>query len=100
MCLNDVLGSVKAKIANAAHVIKNTTVTKIIFILRIKGFIYFFKSSLNLNKFFVKNIWANISKEINKIIISFLILENNLESISKPKKDACNAKNIHEKTPK
>ena len=32
MCLNDVLGSAKAKIANATHVIKNTTVTKIILV--------------------------------------------------------------------
>jgi len=95
-----VLGSPKARIMNAAQVIKNTIVTKIIFILRIKGLIYFFSSSLNTNKFFVKRIWAQTSKKINKIIINLLILSNNFESKSTPKNVACNIKNIQENTPK
>ena len=85
---------------NAIQVVKNTITTKIIFILRIKGWIYFFNSSLNLNKFVVKKIWASISNIINKIIIYLLILANNFESKSKPKKEACNIKNIHESAPK
>ena len=85
---------------NAIQVVKNTITTKIIFILRIKGWIYFFNSSLNLNKFVVKKIWASISNIINKIIIYLLILANNFESKSKPKKVACNAKNIQESIPK
>ena len=85
---------------NAIQVVKNTIITKIIFILRIKGWIYFFNSSLNLNKFFVKEIWASISNIINKIIINLLILANIIESKSKPKKVACNAKNIQENIPK
>ena len=100
MCLNTVLGSPKVKIANATQVVKNTIVTKIIFILRIKGLIYFINSFLNLNKFFVKRIWANISKKINKIIINLLILLNNFESKSKPKKIACNIKKMQENIPK
>jgi len=85
---------------NATQVAKNIVRTKIIFILRIRGWIYFFNSSLNLNKFFVKEIWASISNIINKIIINLLILVNNFESKSKPKKAACNAKNIQENIPK
>ena len=66
MCLNATLGSPKAKTASAAQVIKNIVITKIIFILRIKGLIYSFNFSLNLNKFFVKRIWADISKRIKQ----------------------------------
>ena len=100
MSLNSVLGSPKTKIENAAQLIENIVITKIIFILRIKGLIYFFSSPLYLNKFLVKKIWANISKKINEIIINFLVLENNFESKSKPKKIACNVKNAQENTPK
>ena len=53
-CLNTELGLKKAKIINVIRVTKITVVTKIIFTLRIKGLIYFFNSSLNSNKFFVK----------------------------------------------
>ena len=100
MCLNEVLGSPAARIAEAEQVVKNTIITKMIFILRIKGLIYFFSSSLNLNKFLVKKIWANTSSKINKIIINLLVFENNIESKSKPKNVACNAKNIQENIPR
>ena len=100
MCLNAVLGSPTAKIMEAKQVVKNTIITKMIFILRIKGLIYFFSSSLNPNKFFVNKIWASTSNRINKIIINLLIFENNIESIFKPKNVACNAKNIQENIPK
>ena len=100
MCLNAVLGSPKVKIENATQVIKKTVITKTIFILSIRGLMYFFNSSLNLNRFFVKSIWANISKKINKIIINLLVLLNGLESISRPKKVACNAKKMQENIPK
>ena len=96
MCLNAVLGSAKAKIENAIQVERNTITTKTIFILRIKGLIYSFNSFLNLNRFFVKVIWARISNKINKVIINLLVVTNQLESKSKPKKVACNAKNIQE----
>ena len=56
MSLNSVLGSPKTKIENAAQLIENIVITKIIFILRIKGLIYFFSSSLYFNKFLVKKI--------------------------------------------
>ena len=56
MSLNSVLGSPKTKIENAAQLIENIVITKIIFILRIKGLIYSFNFSLNSNKFFVKRI--------------------------------------------
>ncbi len=94
------LGSPKDKIENAIQVVKNTNVTKIIFILRIKGLIYSCSSVLNLNIFVVKKIWASISDKINKIIINLLVLANSFESKSKPKKVACNAKNIQENNPK
>ena len=38
--------------------------------------------------------------KLNKIIINFLVLSNNFESKSKPKKIVCNAKNIQENIPK
>ena len=85
---------------NAKQVMKDTIITKVIFILRIKGLIYFFNSSLNLNKFLVKKIWANTSSRINKIIINLLILLNNIESKFKPKNVACNARNIQENIPR
>ena len=100
MSLNSVLGSPKTKIENAAQLIKNIVITKIIFILRIKGLIYFFNFSFSLNRFIVNKTWANISKKINKIMINLLILANNFESISMPKKVACNIKNMQENTPK
>ena len=100
MCLNAVLGSPTVRIMEARHVVKNTIITKMIFIFRIKGLIYFFSSSLNLNKFLVKKIWANTSSRINKIIINLLVIENNIESKFKPKNVACNAKNIQENIPK
>ena len=100
MSLNSVLGSPKTKIENAAQLIKNIVITKIIFILRIKGLIYSFNFSLNSNKFFVKRIWANISKNINKIIINFLVIPNNFESKFKPKKIACNINKMQENIPK
>ena len=98
-CLNTELGLKKAKIINVISVTKNTVVTKIIFILSIKRLMYFFNFSLNLNRFIVNKIWANISKKINKIMINLLILANNFESISMPKKIACNIKNKQEHTP-
>ena len=64
MCLNAVLGSPKASTNNATQVIKNTVVTKIIFVLRIKGLIYLFSSSLKtrlLNDYLV-NYYENITK--------------------------------------
>ena len=100
MCLNVVLGSAKAKIVNATQVIISIIVTKKILILRINGLIYFFNSSLSINKFFVKRIWADNSKRINKIIINLLILVNNFESKSKPNKAAWNIKNIQDNNPK
>ena len=100
MCLNAVLGSPTVSIVEAKQVVKNTIITKMIFILRIEGLIYFFSSSLNINKFFVKKIWAHISNRINKNIINLLICENNIESKFKPKNVACNAKNIQENMPK
>ena len=56
MCLNSVLGSLKAKIMNATVVITSIAETKMIFVLRTKGHIYSFSSFLNLYKFLVKNI--------------------------------------------
>ena len=56
MCLTAVLGSPKDKIENAIQVAKNTNVTKTIFILRIKGLIYFCNSVFNLSIFIVKKI--------------------------------------------
>ena len=50
--------------------------------------------------FIVKKIWAVISKTMKRIIISFLIFLKNFVSISSPSKEACNIKNIHDKTPK
>ena len=100
MCLKLELGSKKARIVKDTIVTQTTIITKAIFVRRTGVRMFFFKLFLNLSKFFVKNIWANISHKINKIIISFLILENNLESISKPKKDACNVKNMQANNPK
>ena len=88
MCLNAALGSPTAKIVNATQVVKINIVTKKIFILRIKILIYFFNSCLNLNKFIVKKIWADISEKINKIIINRLILLNKFESKFIPRKAA------------
>ena len=100
MCLNPVVGLAKAKIENATKVVIKTITTKRTFILRIKGLIYLFNSYLKVNKFFVKSIWAITSKTINKIIITFLIWENNFELKSNPKKEAWSMRNIQESTPK
>ena len=57
-----------------------------------------------MNKHIPKKRWGQNflvdSNIINKIIINLLILANNFESKSKPKKVACNAKNIQENIPK
>ena len=100
MCLNPVVGLAKAKIENATKVVIKTITTKRTFILRIKGLIYSFNSFLKVNKFFVKSIWATTSHTINKTIIILLILENNFDSMSKPKKRAWKIKRTQDNNPK
>ena len=96
MSLNSVLGSPKTKIENAAQLIENIVITKIIFILRIKGLIYSFNFSLNSNKVFVKRISANISKNINKIILNLFNSKNKLFNYLIESKCNYNSK-IHKK---